>query len=336
MAIFIIGTQRSGSNLLRLMLNQLPDIVAPHPPHIMQRMMPLVANYGDLSKDKNFSLLVDDICQLIELNPVKWEGVTFYRSDIAERCRHRSVIAIQEAVYDVVTELWGGKVWCCKSMENVNYLTEIEDHFGDKAKYIFLYRDGRDVAVSFSKAVVGEKHYYCLANDWAKTQEAALEFGSTITSDRFFGIRYEDLINDTETTMHSLCEFLEIPYTSYMLEFHKSMEAKRAAESSKLWGNVTNPVVKNNSHKFLSEASKQEMYIFESVAGHVLDMLGYARHFIKPGEELTFADEEIDLFEKENSRLKEIVGRLADADDLKRRQQQTQLVKRISERQLMA
>ena len=28
MAIFMIGTQRSGSNLLRLMLNQLPDVAA--------------------------------------------------------------------------------------------------------------------------------------------------------------------------------------------------------------------------------------------------------------------------------------------------------------------
>ena len=35
MKIFMIGTQRSGSNLLRLMVNQAPDIAAPHPPHIL-------------------------------------------------------------------------------------------------------------------------------------------------------------------------------------------------------------------------------------------------------------------------------------------------------------
>ncbi len=34
MPIFMIGTQRSGSNLLRLMLNQLPEIAAPHPPSL--------------------------------------------------------------------------------------------------------------------------------------------------------------------------------------------------------------------------------------------------------------------------------------------------------------
>ncbi len=37
--IFMIGIQRSGSNLLRLMLNQLPEIAAPHPPHVL--LMPL-------------------------------------------------------------------------------------------------------------------------------------------------------------------------------------------------------------------------------------------------------------------------------------------------------
>lgn len=35
MPIFMIGTQRSGSNLLRLMLYQLPCIAAPHSPHIL-------------------------------------------------------------------------------------------------------------------------------------------------------------------------------------------------------------------------------------------------------------------------------------------------------------
>ncbi|WP_372521940.1 sulfotransferase, partial [Sulfuricaulis sp.] len=66
MNIFMIGTQRSGSNLLRLMLNELPRIAAPHPPHILQRMLPLVPNYGDLEKRENFAQLVEDVCRLVE------------------------------------------------------------------------------------------------------------------------------------------------------------------------------------------------------------------------------------------------------------------------------
>ena len=70
MPILMIGTQRSGSILLRLMLNQLPEVAAPHPPHILQRLMPMVAGYGDLGGDANFERLVDDVCRLVELNPV--------------------------------------------------------------------------------------------------------------------------------------------------------------------------------------------------------------------------------------------------------------------------
>ena len=98
MPVFMIGTQRSGSNLLRLMLNQLPEIAAPHPPHILQRIMPLLSGYGDLSDDKNFFQLIEDICRLVELNPVPWSGVILDRGDVIRRCRERSAVAIHGIV----------------------------------------------------------------------------------------------------------------------------------------------------------------------------------------------------------------------------------------------
>ena len=42
-AVFIVGEQRSGSNLLQLMLAQ-SGIAAPHLAHLLTRMMPLVAS----------------------------------------------------------------------------------------------------------------------------------------------------------------------------------------------------------------------------------------------------------------------------------------------------
>src|SRR3954462_2626336 len=179
MAIFMIGIQRSGSNLLRLMLNELPEIAAPHPPHILQRMMPLIPSYGDLNKDRAFSLLVDDVCRLVELNPVPWESVALDRKDVAARCRKRSLVAVFGALYDVMAETWRAKTWCCKSLANVYYLPEIDEYFDD-AKYVYLDRDGRDVAVSFRKAVVGEKHFYHIAKEWDEAQRLALAFRSKI------------------------------------------------------------------------------------------------------------------------------------------------------------
>ncbi len=331
MPIFMIGTQRSGSNLLRLMLNQLPEIAAPHPPHILQRLMPLIEGYGDLSADENFFRLVEDVCKLVELNPVPWEGVALDRRDVARRCRARGLVAAHGAVYDVCAEAKGAKTWCCKSLANINYVPQIENYFGGP-RYIYLYRDGRDVAVSFHKAVVGEKHFYHIAREWAATQEQALRIQREIEPGRFFSVSYEELIGDPLRTARDICGFLEVPYHAAMLEFHRADEAKRAASSSELWVNVTKPVMKNNSRKFLREANRRDVEIFESAAGHVLDALGYDRAYVRKGEETIFTEADIAAFTAENNRMKEDVKKLIDPTDLIRRDLQNNLLKEIKGR----
>lgn len=331
MPIFMIGTQRSGSNLLRLMLNQLPEVAAPHPPHILQRMMPLMPSYGDLNRSDAFAQLVDDVCKLVELNPVPWEGVEFDRKDVAARCRARSLVAVYGAIYDVYAEANKAKTWCCKSLGNIAYVPEIEAYYPG-AKYIYLYRDGRDVAVSFHKAVVGEKHYYHIAKEWTETQELALNVRATIGNERVFSLSYEALTEDAENTARAMCEFLGYAYTPSMLDFHKTDEAKRAAASSSLWGNVTNPLIKKNTKKFLKDATEDEMRIFESVSGHVLDALGYERVYVKKGQEIQFSAEDIKAFDSENKRLKEEMRKNVDAADLERRKRQENLLKEIKTR----
>jgi len=331
MPILMIGIQRSGSNLLRLMLNELPEIAAPHPPHILQRMMPLESRYGDLSQKKAFSLLVDDVCRLVECNPVPWEGVVLDRENVAARCGKPNLVAVFGAVYDVMAETWGAKTWCCKSLANIHYLPEIEDYFAD-AKYIYLYRDGRDVATSFSKAVVGEKHFYHIAKEWNEAQQLALNFRKKVPAKRFFNLSYEDLTTETEEAVRALCEFLGVGYKPSMLEFYKSGEAKRAASASNLWENVTHPVMKQNSRKFLKEAHEEDIRIFESVAGSSMDSLGYERLFAKKGEELKFGSDDIRRFDVENKRLKEEIRKHVDPADLERRSHQEGVIKEIAAR----
>lgn len=332
MPIFMIGTQRSGSNLLRLMLNELPDIAAPHPPHILQRMMPLVPLYGDLNKDENFASLVDDVCQLVELNPVPWEGVALNRAEVADICRERSVVAAFGAVYDIMAHTWRAKTWCCKSLANIGHLDEIERYFGADAKYIYLYRDGRDVAVSFRKAVVGEKHYYHIAKEWSDTQRLGLGLRDKIDSARLISVSYEEITGKPEPTMRRLCDFLGQPFSSAMLEFHKSEEAKRAAGSSDLWGNVARPLMSDNTQKFRREATAEDIRIFESVAGDVLDALDYERVSVPRGHEVRFSEQELRKFDEENQRFKAEVLAQIDAEDLKRRDRQAQLLNAIKAR----
>jgi hypothetical protein len=329
MSIFMIGTQRSGSNLLRLMLNQAENLVSPHPVHILKRMTPLLPFYGDLEDCNNFRQLVDDVCNIVKLNPVPWEGVELDPDKIINACTKNSLTTVYEAVYDDFAKANKASNWCCKSLNNVQFIPEISSHF-KQAKFIHLYRDGRDVALSFRKAIVGEKHFYFIAKQWHKDQQLALRIKDD--TQRYFGVRYESLINQPEEILKSLCEFLGIKYNSDMLNFNQSREAERTANGGALWSNVSKPLMKSNTEKFRKQASEEDLRIFESVAGTTLDALGYERALIKKSQAIKFTDNDIRQFSAENERLKaETRNKLSPEDKLKRDIQENYL-KKIKER----
>jgi hypothetical protein len=258
--ILIIGTQRSGSNMLRLMLNQFDEITAPHPPHILQRFFPLLSLYGNLEENENFFNLVDDVCRLVEFNPVPWTGVTFHRDEIIQRCKTRSLIEIFRVIYDLKAESENASYWVCKSMVNVKYAGDFEAS-GMKMLYIYLYRDGRDVACSFKKAVVGEKHVFQIANQWNSDQQECIELEKKIEENRFLKVSYENLLNHPKKEMKRISEFLNIPFKMEVFDFYTSEESKNTAIAGKMWENVSRPILKNNSNKYKTELTPFEIAV---------------------------------------------------------------------------
>jgi hypothetical protein len=327
MRIFMIGTQRSGSNLFRLMLNQLPELAAPHPPHIVQRLMPLVPTYGDLADDVAWLALVDDVCRLVETNPVPWDDVTLDRDDIARRAGRRHLFGAMAAVYDRCGEAWGKRGWVCKSLANVRWANELADFF-PQARFLYLYRDGRDVAVSAMRAVEGEKTAYCIAEDWARAQRLALALRACFP-ERVLSVAYERLVADPEATLRRVCAFVGARYDPAMLEFHATSEARKAAGASPLWENVTKPVMASNTRKFVTAMTPDDLRIFESVAAAELDALGYERAAIAPGDELQFSDAQIAAFRADNERRKARAWEELPGDDRERRASQRRLLDEI-------
>ncbi|MBK1687099.1 sulfotransferase family protein [Rubrivivax gelatinosus] len=279
MKIFMVGTQRSGSNLLRLMLNQAPSLAAPHPPHVLERFAPLLSLYGDLQNDSAFETLVDDVARLVETNPVPWP-VSLDRADLRHRCRERSLVAVFGAVMDRMAEAAGKPDWVCKSLANVHFLPEIERYFGADARYLYLYRDGRDVCLSFMKAVVGEKTAFHVARQWHAEQQLALDCGRRVPAERFLALSYESLTTEPEPSLRRLCAWLGIEFHASMLDYHGSEEADRTAASGRMWENVRKPVIAGNSRKWLAEMRTDDIVDFESVAGASLTDLGYELHFV--------------------------------------------------------
>ncbi len=298
--IQIIGTQRSGSNLLRLILNQSSQISAHHPPHILKVFYPIIHRYGDLEEGSNFSQLVNDVCRLIEVNPVKWE-LELHREDIIKSCSHRSLIEIFKVIYQMMAKKDKATYWCCKSMANVNFYKDLESQ-GVAPYYIHLIRDGRDVASSFKKTLVGEKHVYHLANQWKQDFLKAKEISRQVGNERYLAVQYESLISEPMMVLKEINTFLDLKLDESALHYFDSKESKITAAAGFMWSNLTMPIMKDNSGKFKKNLTPQDIEIFERVAGDILQENNYA--LCTTLNRTTFTPEDIERFDQLNLDLK--------------------------------
>ena len=326
--IQIIGTQRSGSNLLRTMLNQLPEIAAPHPPHILKTFEPLLPIYGELDHNPGFESLVNDVCLWVELNPVPWQTAEFDRDKIIDSCREHTLIELFYQLYSSYAAGQKSEYTCCKSMVNVHRYEDLEQA-GLNPYYIYLHRDGRDVACSFKKTIIGEKHVYHIARQWKADQEKSLEVEQKIPSGRFFKVRYRDLITDPETILKRICAFLNVSFDRNMLNYFKAEESIKTARSGMMWQNLSQPIIAGNYDKYLKELTPEEIGLFEMVAGDILERLGYEINTdYKNMPEIE--KENIEVFSLQNSQMKKEAILKADKQDLQSRYPQKKLLEKFN------
>lgn len=271
--IFILGTERSGTNLLRLILNSHPNIAIPHPPHIMKNFFKLEPLYSDLSKDINFKRLIQDVVKMVELHPYPW-GIKIDKDKIFHDIQERNLINTYFAIYDQYLESTHKKRWGCKSTFML-YHTALIRHYCPYAKFIYMVRDGRDVAVSAKKTIFNHYSVYFTAGLWKKEQQIGIYWLNKLSKNDIFLIKYEDLLNKPEEMVGSLCSFLNEPYQENMLNFFNTIEAKKSGSLSAAWKNTSSPIIKDNFEKFKTELRKDEIDLFEAIAASELDYFSY-------------------------------------------------------------
>ena len=272
--IFIIGTERSGTNLLRLILNSHSDIAIPHPPHIMKNFSKLEPLYGDLREDKNFKALIRDVVTMVGLHPYPWE-IKLDGEKIFRQIPERNLINIFFAIYDQYLESTHKKRWGCKSTFMIYHVALIRRYY-PRAKFLYMVRDGRDVALSAKKSIFNRYSVYYTARLWKKEQQIGISWLSDLSSKDIFVVKYEDLLSDPQAAVKSLCDFLDEPFEKSMLDFAATKEAKKSASISASWKNTSRPIIKDNVNKFKNELTDKEVFLFEAIAGPELEYFSYA------------------------------------------------------------
>jgi hypothetical protein len=265
----------------------------------------------------------------VAYNPVQWKHISLKQNEIIKRCAYPSLTEIVRVIYEMNAESEGAHTWMCKSLTNIHCAHLLEESI--KPYYIFLYRDGRDVACSFKKAVVGEKHVYHIATQWQEEQDLCIALQQELGDKRVISVCYEDLIAKPEKELMKICEFIGARYNSSCLEYYTSSEAKNTATSGKMWANVERKIISNNFNNYRKELCTSEVFLFEAVAGKTLQKLGYKTEFFW-NKNATFDSDDIKIFDRQNELLKQKTKQQQRPEDAERRMMQEALISSIRKR----
>jgi hypothetical protein len=253
---FIVGCARSGTTMLRRLLNRHSQVCVPAETHFIPRKIkPFLSCLRHGRRQDAVELL--NSLPLIQ----KWE-VRVGVQDIAhldgEPAYARAVhlLMSRRAARDG-KPYWGEKTpW---------YVFEIPLLYRlfPQARFILIYRDGRDVALSVMPLRWGANNAYTCAHWWKRYIQAWLRVKPTL-GDNALDVCYEEFIRNPESQLQCICRFLGLLYEDEMLSGF--------------------PIDRSNFGRWRNNfyMTQRELEAFEFVAGDTLSSLGYERGIENP------------------------------------------------------
>ena len=278
-AIFIVGVARSGTTLLRLMLDAHPELAIPPETHFI----PKVINAVDEGRDP-----------LEEMTGHRrWPDFGLDADELRVRLEaHRSLTSgdAMREFYGLYASHYGKSRWGDKSTNYIRKMRPIS-HVLPETRFVHLIRDGRDVALSQVAVHFGPSTIEGAAEKWRAEVTKARRQGPKLP--HYLEIRYEDLIADPEPVLRQVCEFTDLEWDDAMLDYQDRAGERIAqivrdfdrAEGDTVTAevraahqaNVSKPLQSDRAARWRTEMPAPDVAAFERVAGSVLDELGYER-----------------------------------------------------------
>ncbi|MEO8091761.1 MAG: sulfotransferase [bacterium] len=282
-AIFIVGVARSGTTLLRLMLDAHPDLAIPPETHFI----PQVIRACERSDDPASAAL-----EVITTHR-RWPDFGLDAEQLRARLESHRDLGPGDALrafYGLYAAQHQKRRWGDKSTNYVRKMRPISRVLPE-ARYVHLIRDGRDVALSLVDVHFGPETIAGAAEKWSSEITRARRQSRRLP--HYTEVRYEQLVADPEPMLRSVCEAMALPWDDAILNYQERAGgriAEIARDFDRAAGdavpaevraghqaNVSKPLQASRAARWRSEMSAADLARFERIAGETLDDLGYAR-----------------------------------------------------------
>ncbi len=277
----IVGAPRSGTTLLRMMLDAHPQLAIPPETGF------LTAVAADTSRETLFQTLTNFPPGQPAWNDfglskdMLWEalgGTADFLSEYGVRAFYQLYAArFHKSRYGDKTPGY------CQHMPQIQSLLP-------EAAFIHIIRDGRDAALSLRPLWFSPgQDVATLARYWRSHVEKA-RVDSTLCH-KYMEVRFEALVTNPSGTLTSICEFLELDFDRVMLQFFENAHSRLAEHQERVrsdgvvlatqqtrlmqqWRTTTPPdITRVGSWRHVMTTEERQQ--FRLVAGSLLSELGY-------------------------------------------------------------
>ncbi len=259
--VFVVGNDRSGTTMLRLVLDRGPEVAIP----------PESMFLTDVDLDQPAATLLEAVWwhPKVALWALRGPPPPVPPGLDADAAR-RFALAAPFAAY---ARQQGKPAWGDKTPHYVHHIDTLLRLWPD-ARVVVLVRDGRDVACSLRSMPFGPNNAWAAAQWWARGiragERAVRRHPGAVTT-----VRYEDLVADPATHVASVCAFLGLRYEPEMLALERVDRGRIVADQADWFPTLFDGIHASAVGRWRREMSPREQGVFAALAGDELARWGY-------------------------------------------------------------
>jgi Sulfotransferase family len=274
----LLCSERSGSNLLRSLLDAHPDVFAPNTMALGLLCADYDSRQGNYPQTWNSLLL--EVTRRINASTF-YTGVEVDAQEITQDVAENDTAGLYLYAYYQGMRDRGANRLVIKEHQAWRLAPFFLKNF-PRSKIVVQVRDPRDHAVSCRRLAKLYAAYHGslprAARMWATDQYEALQLEERYGSRTVRIHRYEDLVLDPVKTLQGICEFLELEWKESMLDFH-ILQAEQMQQSERylrnMWANLDCPVTSGSVGQWKEHLRPYELRAIIREVGPLLSMFGY-------------------------------------------------------------